>query len=142
MSCIIENNKPVFIGVSEILKKSTENTKDLLKDELEVKLKELNLLWHYSTLEKIFIENRIYRRIEEQDTWEGVLNSIKDGLKPHLNLLKNEVSEDDIVKLTEIKIKRISKFDIEKADKKFKQIEEDISLVKQNLENLNDFAIQ
>ena len=142
LSCIIENNKPVFIGVSEILKKSTENTKDLLKDELEVKLKELNLLWHYSTLEKIFIENRIYRRIEEQDTWEGVLNSIKDGLKPHLNLLKNEVSEDDIVKLTEIKIKRISKFDIEKADKKIKQIEEDISLVKQNLENLNDFAIQ
>ena len=142
LSCIIENNKPVFIGVSEILKKSTENTKNLLKDELEVKLKELDLLWHYSTLEKIFIENRIYRRIEEQDTWEGVLNSIKDGLKPYLNLLINQVSEDDIVKLTEIKIKRISKFDIEKADKKIKQIEEDISLVKQNLENLNDFAIQ
>ena len=142
LSCIIENNKPVFIGVSEILKKSTENTKNLLKDELEVKLKELDLLWHYSTLEKIFIENRIYRRIEEQDTWEGVLNSIKYGLKPYLNLLINQVSEDDIVKLTEIKIKRISKFDIEKADKKIKQIEEDISLVKQNLENLNDFAIQ
>ena len=142
LSCIIENNKPVFIGVSEILKKSTENTKNLLKDELEVKLKELDLLWHYSTLEKIFIENRIYRHIEEQDTWEGVLNSIKDGLKPYLNLLINQVSEDDIVKLTEIKIKRISKFDIEKADKKIKQIEEDISLVKQNLENLNDFAIQ
>ena len=142
LSCIIENNKPIFIGVSEILKKSTENTKDLLKNELEVKLKELNLLWHYSTLEKIFIENRIYRLIEEQDTWDGVLNSIKDGLKPHLNLLKNEVSEDDIIKLTEIKIKRISKFDIEKADKKIKQIEEDVSMVKQNLENLNDFAIQ
>ena len=90
LSCIIENNKPVFIGVSEILKKSTENTKNLLKDELEVKLKELDLLWHYSTLEKIFIENRIYRRIEEQDTWEGVLNSIKDGLKPYLNLLINQ----------------------------------------------------
>mgnify|MGYP001479020237 CR=1 FL=1 len=141
LSCIIENNKPVFIGVSEILKKSTENTKDLLKDELEVKLKELNLLWHYSTLEKIFIENRIYRRIEEQDTWEGVLNSIKDGLKPHLNLLKNEVSEDDIVKLTEIKIKRISKFDIDKANEKIENLENQISEVKINLSKIVEFAI-
>ena len=142
LSCIIENNKPIFIGVSEILKISTENTKSLLKNELEVKLHELEFLWHYSTLEKIFIENRIYRRIEEQDTWEGVLNSIKSGLKPHLNLLKKQVTDDDIIKLTEIKIKRISKFDIEKADKKIKQIEEDISSVKQNLNNLNDFAIE
>ena len=141
LSCIIENNKPVFIGVSEILKKSTENTKDLLKDELEVKLKELNLLWHYSTLEKIFIENRIYRRIEEQDTWEGVLNSIKDGLKPHLNLLKNEVSEDDIVKLTEIKIKRISKFDIDKAKEKIENLENQIGEVKINLSKIIEFAI-
>ncbi len=142
LSCIIENNKPIFIGVSEILKISTENTKSLLKNELEVKLHELEFLWHYSTLEKIFIENRIYRRIEEQDTWEGVLNSIKSGLKPHLNLLKKQVTDDYIIKLTEIKIKRISKFDIEKADKKIKQIEEDISSVKQNLNNLNDFAIE
>ena len=142
LSCIIENNKPIFIGVSEILKISTENTKSLLKNELEVKLHELEFQWHYSTLEKIFIENRIYRRIEEQDTWEGVLNSIKTGLKPHLNLLKKQLTDDDIIKLTEIKIKRISKFDIEKADKKIKQIEEDISSVKQNLNNLNDFAIE
>jgi len=142
LSCIIENNKPVFIGVTEILRKSTENTKNLLKSELDVKLRELDTLWHYSTLEKIFIENRIYRLIEEEKTWDGVLNSIKNGLKPHLSLLKNQISEDDIIKLTEIKIKRISKFDLEKADRKIKQIEDDISLVKLNLENLNDFAIQ
>ena len=142
LSCIIENNKPVFIGVTEILRKSTENTKNLLKSELDVKLSELDTLWHYSTLEKIFIENRIYRLIEEEKTWDGVLNSIKNGLKPHFSLLKNQITEDDIIKLTEIKIKRISKFDLEKADRKIKQIEDDISLVKLNLENLNDFAIQ
>ena len=142
LSCIIEDNKPVFIGVSEILKKSTEKTKNLLKKELDVRLAELNLLWHYSTLEKIFIENRIYRLIEDEETWDGVLEAINKGLKPFINLLKKEVSEDDILKLTEIKIKRISKFDLEKADKKIKHIEEDIDKVKFNLENLNDFAIQ
>ena len=142
LSCIIEDNKPVFIGVSEILKKSTEKTKNLLKKELDVRLAELNLLWHYSILEKIFIENRIYRLIEDEETWDGVLEAINKGLKPFINLLKKEVSEDDILKLTEIKIKRISKFDLEKADKKIKQIEEDIDKVKFNLENLNDFAIQ
>ena len=142
LSCIIEDNKPVFIGVSEILKKSTEKTKNLLKKELDVRLAELNLFWHYSTLEKIFIENRIYRLIENEETWDGVLEAINKGLKPFINLLKKEVSEDDILKLTEIKIKRISKFDLEKADKKIKQIEEDIDKVKFNLENLNDFAIQ
>ena len=142
LSCIIEDNKPVFIGVSEILKKSTEKTKNLLKKELDVRLAELNLFWHYSTLEKIFIENRIYRLIEDEETWDGVLEAINKGLKPFINMLKKEVSEDDILKLTEIKIKRISKFDLEKADKKIKQIEEDIDKVKFNLENLNDFAIK
>ena len=84
LSCIIENNKPVFIGVSEILKKSTEKTKNLLKKELDVRLAELNLLWHYSTLEKIFIENRIYRLIEDEETWDGVLEAINKGLKPFI----------------------------------------------------------
>ena len=93
LSCLIEDNRPVFIGVSEILKKSTENTKNLLKNELEVRLNELNLLWHYSTLERIFIENRIYRLIEEEDTWEGVLKSISFGLKPFLNQLKQEIMD-------------------------------------------------
>ena len=142
LGCIIENNKPLFTGVSDMLIKSTLNTKELLKKELENKLRELNLLWHSSTLEKIFIEKRIYRLIEDKDTWELVLAAIKDGLEPYLKLLKQVVSEDDIIKLTEIKIKRISKFDIDKADKKIDQIEDEIKKTNHNLENLNDFAIK
>ena len=142
LGCIIENNKPLFTGVSDMLIKSTLNTKELLKKELQNKLRELNLLWHSSTLEKIFIEKRIYRLIEDKDTWELVLDAIKDGLEPYLKLLKQVVSEDDIIKLTEIKIKRISKFDIDKADKKIDQIEDEIKKTNHNLENLNDFAIK
>ena len=142
LGCIIENNKPLFTGVSDMLIKSTLNTKELLKKELENKLRELNLLWHSSTLEKIFIEKRIYRLIEDKDTWELVLDAITDGLEPYLKLLKQVVSEDDIIKLTEIKIKRISKFDIDKADKKIDQIEDEIKKTNHNLENLNDFAIK
>ena len=142
LGCIIENNKPLFTGVSDMLIKSTLNTKELLKKELENKLRELNLLWHSSTLEKIFIEKRIYRLIEDKDTWELVLDAIRDGLEPYLKLLKQVVSEDDIIKLTEIKIKRISKFDIDKADKKIDQIEDEIKKTNHNLENLNDFAIK
>ena len=142
LGCIIENNKPLFTGVSDMLIKSTLNTKELLKKELENKLRELNLLWHSSTLEKIFIEKRIYRLIEDKDTWELVVDAIKDGLEPYLKLLKQVVSEDDIIKLTEIKIKRISKFDIDKADKKIDQIEDEIKKTNHNLENLNDFAIK
>ena len=142
LGCIIENNKPLFTGVSDMLIKSTLNTKELLKKELENKLRELNLLWHSSTLEKIFIEKRIYRLIEDKDTWELVLDAIKDGLEPYLKLLRQLVSEDDIIKLTEIKIKRISKFDIDKADKKIDQIEDEIKKTNHNLENLNDFSIK
>ena len=141
LGCIIENNKPLFTGVSDMLIKSTNNTKELLKKELDNKLKELNLLWHSSTLEKIFIEERVYRLIEDKDSWELVLEAIKDGLKPYLKLLKQVVSHDDIIKLTEIKIKRISKYDIDKADKKIHEIEHQIRETKYNLENLNDFAI-
>ncbi len=142
LGCIIENNKPLFTGVSDMLTKSTFNTKELLKKELENKLRELNLVWHSSTLEKIFIEKRIYRLIEDKDTWELVLDAIRDGLEPYLKLLKQVVSEDDIIKLTEIKIKRISKFDIDKADKKIDQIKDEIKKTNHNLENLNDFAIK
>ena len=141
LGCIIENNKPLFTGVSDMLIKSTMNTKELLKKELENKLKELNQLWHSSTLEKIFIEKRIYRLIEDKDSWELVLEAIKDGLKPHLELLKQEVTHDDVIKLTEIRIKRISKYDIDKADKKIIEIENQIEETNYNLENLNDFAI-
>ncbi|MFL2592199.1 MAG: DNA gyrase/topoisomerase IV subunit A [Flavobacteriaceae bacterium] len=142
LGCIIENNKPLFTGVSDMLIKSTLNTKALLKKELENKLQELNLLWHSSTLEKIFIEKRVYRLIEDKDSWESVLDAIKDGLNPYLKLLKQVVSKDDIIKLTEIKIKRISKFDIDKADKKIEQIEDEIKKTNHDLDNLNDFAIK
>ena len=141
LGCVIENHKPVFIGVSEILKKSVDLTRDLLRKELEVKQSELDQLWHNSTLEKIFIENRIYRLIEEKETWEEVLDAINNGLKPFVNLLKREITQDDIVRLTEIKIKRISKYDIDKADKRIKQIENDLELTLDNLNNLTSFTI-
>ena len=140
-ACVIEKNKPVFIGVSEILKKSAQRTVDLLKLELEIKLSELENQWHWLSLERIFIENRIYRDIEEEESWEGVLNAIKKGLKPHIKSLKKEVSDDDIVKLTEIKIKRISKFDSDKADDNLLKIEDNIKEVKQHLKNLIEYAI-
>ena len=142
LSCIIENHKPIFIGVSEVLKKSTDLTKELLGKELEVKKDELNQMWHNSTLEKIFIEKRIYRNIEDKESWEDVLNAINKGLEPFINLLKKDINEDDIIRLTEIKIKRISKYDIDKADKKINQIEEDLKSVQFNLDNLNDYAIK
>jgi topoisomerase-4 subunit A len=113
--CVIVDGKPQFLGVSDILRRTTQQTKDLLKLELEIKLNELAEKWHFSSLEKIFIENRIYRDIEECETWEAVIKAIDDGLKPFKKLLKREVTEDDIVRLTEIKIKRISKFDAFKA---------------------------
>ena len=118
LACVIQDNKPVFLGVSEILKISTENTVELLTKELKIKLKELEDQWHYASLERIFIENKIYRDIEEQDTWEGVLSAIDKGLKPHIKKLKRSIVDEDLVRLTEIKIKRISKFDIDKAKEK------------------------
>jgi topoisomerase-4 subunit A len=140
-SCVIEGNKPIFIGVSEILKKSVDRTVELLKLELEIKLQELQNQWHWLSLERIFIENRIYRKIEDEETWEGVLNAIKLGLKPFLKNLKKTVSEEDIVKLTEIKIKRISKFDSDKAEDNLLKIEDQITEVNKNLSNLTEFAI-
>ena len=140
-SCVIEGNKPIFIGVTEVLKKSVERTVELLKLELEIKLQELENQWHWLSLERIFIENRIYREIEEEETWEGVLSAIKNGLKPFLKKLKKPVSDEDIVKLTEIKIKRISKFDSSKAVDNLFKIEYQIKEVKGNLSNLIEYAI-
>ncbi|OSY89141.1 DNA topoisomerase IV subunit A [Tenacibaculum holothuriorum] len=141
LSCIIEDNKPVFIGVSEVLKKSTDFTVELLKQELEIQLNELEEQWHFSSLERIFIENRIYRDIEEVETWEGVIEAIDIGLKPHTKHLKREVTEEDIVRLTEIRIKKISKFDIDKAKQFIESLEEKIAEVKNHLDNLIEFAI-
>lgn len=140
-ACVIVDEKPVFIGVSEILRINTENTVSLLKKELEIKRNELEEKWHFSSLEKIFIEEKIYRDIEEAETWEAVIEAIDIGLKPHVKSLNRIVTEEDIVRLTEIKIKRISKFDTFKADELLKGIEDELSNVNHHLENLVDFAI-
>ena len=142
LSCIISNNKPEFIGVSDILKTSTENTRELLKEELEIELEELNNQWHNISLEKIFIENRIYRDIEDKTSWELVLSSIEEGLKPFTKKLRKQVSQDDIKKLTEIPIKKISKFDLNKVNEKLKSINTNIDEVKNNLEHITDYAIK
>jgi len=141
LGCIIEDNKPLFIGVTEMLKRSTEATVELLKQELELQLAELEEQWHFASLERIFIENRIYRDIEEEETWEGVIKAIDKGLKPHTKHLRRAVTEADIVRLTEIRIKRISKFDLDKAQQQLDTLEERIAEVKHHLEHLIDFAI-
>ena len=142
LGCVIEDNKPLFLGVTEILKKSTTNTKEILGLELEYKKQDLENQWHYSSLERIFIENRIYREIEDVETWEGVLNTIDNGLKPHSSKLKRKITEEDLVRLTEIKIKRISKFDLDKAKLKIKSIEDDLLKVNYNIDNITDFTIE
>ncbi len=141
-ACVIADGKPQFIGVSEILRRNVHQTRELLRIELEIRLGELAEKWHFSSLEKIFIENRIYRDIEECTTWEAVIKAIDDGLKPFKNLLKREVTEEDIVRLTEIKIKRISKFDSFKADEEIKSLEKDIEETEKNLRSLTKFTIR
>lgn len=141
LCCIIEDNKPLFIGVTEMLKHSTDNTVNLLKRELEIQLHELEEQWHFASLERIFIENRIYRDIEEEETWKGVIEAIDKGLQPHIKHLKRAVTEEDIVRLTEIRIKKISKFDIDKAKQHIESLEDKIKEVKHHLDNLIDFAI-
>ncbi len=141
LACTIENNKPVFVGVSEMLKHSTNLTVELLKKELEIQLNELEEQWHFSSLERIFIENRIYRDIEEEETWEGVIKAIDLGVQDHIKHLKRPITEADITRLTEIKIKKISKFDIDKAKQFIEGLEDKISVVNDQLANLIDFAI-
>ena len=141
LGCVIIDNKPNFIGVSEMLNLSTDHTVNLLKKELEVQLDELENQWHHASLERIFIENRIYRDFEEENTWEGVLEAIRNGLQPHVSTLKRAVVGEDLIKLTEIRIKRISKFDIDKAQQKIEILEGDIAEVKNHLAHLIDYAI-
>ena len=140
-SCIIVDKKPLFISVHEILKQNTDHTVFLLKSELEIRMQELEDQWHNSSLEKYFIENRIYLRIEDCETWDCVINTIDEGLNPFKKLLKRTVTKDDIVRLTEIKIKRISKFDAFKADDIISSIENEIDEVKNHLDHLIDYSI-
>ncbi len=145
-ACVIvrgENgeDKPQFLGVREILRRAVDQTKALLKRELEIKLEELEQQWHWDSLERIFIEERIYRRIEKSKTWESVLEEIRDGLKPFLKDLRRAVTDEDITRLTEIRIKRISAFNRFQADEAIKKIETGIKETKANLKNLTGYAI-
>jgi len=140
-TCVITENKPSFMGVSTILKHSADKTVELLKTELEIRKSELQEEWHMSSLEKIFIEERIYRDIEESETWEAVIVAIDKGLDPFKKLLLREVTREDIIQLTEIKIKRISRFDVKKADEHIKGIETELEEVKNHLLNIIPFTI-
>jgi topoisomerase-4 subunit A len=140
-ACVIDGEKPVFLGVSDILRRSVDKTIDLLKQELDIKLGELDQQWHWDSLERIFIEERIYRRIEKSKTWEEVLAEIREGLKPFLKQLRREVTDDDITRLTEIRIKRISAYNRFQADEAIKKIEDGIKEAKHHLKHLTPFAI-
>lgn len=140
-ACVIVEDKPQFIGVNEILKYNTQQSVTLLERELEIKKAELKEKILFSSLEKIFIQNRIYRDIEECETWEMVISTIDKGLKPHKKKFYREITTDDIVKLTEIKIKRISKFDAFKADELLRDLEMELKETEHNLKHITDFAI-
>ncbi|MDM1557225.1 MULTISPECIES: DNA gyrase/topoisomerase IV subunit A [Chryseobacterium] len=141
-ACVIVGDKPMFMNVSDILKMNTDHTVSLLKKELEIELHELQESWHFSSLERIFIENRIYHDIEEVKTWEDVLKTIDKGLKPHTKHLLRAVTEEDILKLTEIRIKRISRFDLDKFKENIASLEGKIEQVKYHLANLIAYAIE
>jgi len=141
-ACVIEGDKPKFMGVNEMLRVSTERTQKLLQTELDIRLAELTEQFHYVSLEKIFIEKRIYRDIEESETWEEVLATIEKGLQPYRKKLPREITRADIIKLTDIKIKRISKYDAFQADELMKSIQEEIKTVKHNSDNIVDYTIE
>lgn len=141
-ACVINVDKPEFLSVSEILRRNTNHTVNLLKQELEIELGELQEQWHFASLEKIFIENRIYHQIEELDKWEDVISTIDAGLKPFTKHLVREVSEDDINKLTEIRIKRITRFDLDKAEENIAALDGKIKEVKHHLDHLIQYAIE
>lgn len=140
-ACVIVGDKPMFLTVSEILRMNTDHTVSLLKKELEIELHELQESWHFASLERIFIENRIYHDIEEVKSWEDVISTIDNGLKPHTKHLLRAVTEEDILRLTEIRIKRISRFDLDKFKENIASLEGKIEQVKYHLENLITYAI-
>lgn len=140
-AAVIADDRPHFMGVAEMLRMSVARTKDLLQLELEIKKGELEEQWHFASLEKIFIEKRIYRDIEECETWEEILAAIHAGLKPHIQHLLRAVTDEDVTRLTEIRIKRISRFDSFKADEKIQALEGEIETVKYHLEHLVEYTI-
>ncbi len=140
-ACVIVDDKPVFMGVSDILRYSTDHTKALLGKELQIKLDELNEAWHAASLERIFIENKLYQLIEGCRTREAAYEAVDKGLEPFKKQLRREVTLEDVQRLTELKFIRISRYDSEKADNEIKQIEKDIKLTKHELEHLTEYAI-
>ncbi len=140
-SCVIAKDKPEFLSVKEILKFNTDHTLALHKMELEIRMQELLHQWHNYSLEKIFIENRIYLKIEKCETWDCVITTIDKGLEPFKKLLRREVVKDDIIRLTEIKIKRISKYNAFKAEEQIKAIEAEMEEVQNHLDHLIDYTI-
>ncbi len=141
LGCVIENDTPRFIGVSEILQQSTNHTRVLLQQELEVNLNELKEKWHIASLEQIFIKNRIYHKIEELDNWEDIIKVIYTELQQYIKGLFREVTGEDIEKLTEIKIKKITKFDLEKSNKELLRLESKIEELESYLQNITEYAI-
>ena len=140
-ACVIVEDKPRFMGVNDILKYNTEQTLNLLRKELEIKKSELEEDWHFSSLIKIFIEKRIYRNIEDCTTWESVIETIDAGLKPYKKRFKRAITRDDIVALTEIKIKRISKYDVKAQDEKILGLEDQLKEVEHHLANIRQYTI-
>ncbi|WP_372367649.1 DNA gyrase/topoisomerase IV subunit A [Candidatus Uabimicrobium sp. HlEnr_7] len=140
--CIIYDETPLFLGVEELLEKSTHHTTQVLKLELQVALGELQNKWHFASLEKFFIEEKIYRKIEECETWPEVISCIKDALEPFAKKLHKAITNDDVTKLTEIKIKRISKFNHRKAEEQISNLEEEIAKIERNLRNLTNYVIR
>ncbi|HNW40519.1 MAG TPA: DNA gyrase/topoisomerase IV subunit A [Opitutaceae bacterium] len=140
-ACVIDRDKPIFLGVSEILRRSVDRTVALLKQELDIQLGELEQQWHWDSLERIFIEERIYRRIEKSTTWDDVLAEIRTGLKPFVKNLRREVTHEDLVRLTEIRIKRISAYNRFQADEAIKKIETEMKQVHHHLKHLTEYAI-
>ena len=141
-ACVIVNNKPQFLGASDLLKAATENTKQLLQRELEIKLGELNEKWHYTSLEKIFFEEKIYKELEKKhETWDKVLDAIDKAFGPFKKQLKRDITREDIIKLTEKPVRRIYKLDIDELNNQIKGLEADIKQVKHDLAHLTEFAI-
>lgn len=141
-ACVIVKHKPAFLGVPELLKISADNTKELLKRELEIKLAELFEKWHYTSLEKIFFEEKIYKELEKKhETWEKVLTAIDKAFDPFKKKLKRSITREDIVKLTEKPVRRIYKLDIDELNDQIKNLEADIKQVKYDLEHLTDYAV-
>jgi topoisomerase-4 subunit A len=141
-ACVIVDQKPQFLGATELLKSSVDNTKDLLQKELEIKLRELEEKWHYTSLEKIFFEEKIYKELEKKhETWDKVISGIDKAFIPFTKKLKRAVTKEDILKLTEKPVRRIYKLDIDELNAQIKGIEAEIKQVKFDLANLVDYTV-